>query len=739
MGGETLFFALLKTTLAGVLDHHDPSRTQDIPWALSAQVGMDHSHNMFAGLNGQSSFYSTVPGMGMHQDMTSPLDDMLSPLLPTATTSVDPSVISNQPISMAAMQQPYVQPLGHQMSAQAMGGEHLEAYGQPHAFPPTAMLHRNSDLGPLTQDNNSFAQLQLRRGSASVATDQKQQQLKEQEFYNSDFRFHAVLRAATAMVRDPDEIPITYLNKGQAYTLTISDSAALSSPRRPTKYRTYIRVSFEEEEQRSKPASCWQLWQEGRGANEAHHRDGKLLAVEHVDPNQGGDGDLRHQQVQLESENFDGFSVLWTPSRINGRHECAISVRFNFLSTDFSHSKGVKGIPVRLCAKTQVVSGISEIPVPEYAEVAYCKVKLFRDHGAERKLSNDATHVKKQIEKTRSQMIQAESGSTSGEKRKRSGSISRGGSGNKVSKTPKSKRSWSQGQGEKAPFEDDLQLRLQSFMEMFRSVRHASVLNLKGDPEDDPDAYPVRLDLPLETNNIVTTTLDWDPSQTTTAPTTNDGAISHSFSPASSHRSITSSGHSFDVKPSMAPNGAMFGDSRHGSVDWSGFASHDPEIHPQLKHNQIYHHPIKIQRQGATDANDGWFEAMGVDPNYHPPSDAITIPKHCFYVKASQNDDEKTANYHHAIYIQQRNTQEFVEALARKWKLDPANVIRTIQVRDDGLNVIVDDDVVRELPEGKDMIAEFLQLREESEGPNMDVDSPVSPRAGGAVEIRLKF
>ncbi|EZF11274.1 hypothetical protein H112_07622 [Trichophyton rubrum D6] len=705
---------------------------------------MDHSQNMFAHLNGQSPFYSTIPGMGMHHDMTSPLDDMLSPLIPAATTSVDPSVISNQPISMAGIQQPYGQPMTHQMCT--MAGDHIDAYAQPHAFPPTAMLHRNSDLGPLSQDNSSFAQLQLRRGSASVTTDQKQQQLKEQEFYNEDFRFHAVLRAATAMIRDPDEIPITYLNKGQAYTLTIFDSAALSSPRRPTKYRTYIRVSFEEEEQRSKPASCWQLWQEGRGANEAHHRDGKLLAVEHVDPNQGGDGDLRHQQVQLESENFDGFSVVWTPNRINGRHECTISVRFNFLSTDFSHSKGVKGIPVRLCAKTQVVSGISEIPVPEYAEVSYCKVKLFRDHGAERKLSNDATHVKKQIEKTRSQILQAESGAASGEKRKRSGSISRGGSGNKVSKTPKSKRSWSQGQGEKAPFEDDLHSRLQSFMDMFRSVRHASVLNLKGDPEDDPDAYPVRIDQPSENNNssnsnntsnIVTTTLDWDPSQATTAPTTNDGANSHSFSPASSHRSITSSGHSFDVKPNLAANGVMFGDSRHGSVDWSGFASHDPEIHP--KHGQILNHPIKIQRQGATDANDGWFEAMGVDPNYNPPSDAVIVPKHCFYVKASQNDDEKTANYHHAIYIQQRNSQEFVEALARKWKLDPANVIRTIQVRDDGLSVIVDDDVVRELPEGKDMVAEFLQLREESEGPNMDVDSPVSPGAAGPVEIRLKF
>ncbi|EZG12925.1 hypothetical protein H107_07769 [Trichophyton rubrum CBS 202.88] len=168
----------------GVLEQHDPTRNHDLSWGLSTQVGMDHSQNMFAHLNGQSPFYSTIPGMGMHHDMTSPLDDMLSPLIPAATTSVDPSVISNQPISMAGIQQPYGQPMTHQMCT--MAGDHIDAYAQPHAFPPTAMLHRNSDLGPLSQDNSSFAQLQLRRGSASVTTDQKQQQLKEQEFYNEE-------------------------------------------------------------------------------------------------------------------------------------------------------------------------------------------------------------------------------------------------------------------------------------------------------------------------------------------------------------------------------------------------------------------------------------------------------------------------------------------------------------------------------------------------------------------------
>ena len=83
-------------------------------------------------------------------------------------------------------------------------------------------------------------------------------------------------------------------------------------------------------------------------------------------------------------------------------------MRFNFLSTDFSHSKGVKGIPVRLCAKTEILSSGSPQSPPEQSEICFCKVKLFRDHGAERKLASDILHIKKTIEKLKQQANQVE-------------------------------------------------------------------------------------------------------------------------------------------------------------------------------------------------------------------------------------------------------------------------------------------------------------------------------------------
>ncbi|OJD20788.1 hypothetical protein ACJ73_07880 [Blastomyces percursus] len=123
---------------------------------------------------------------------------------------------------------------------------------------------------------------------------------------NENFRFNVTLKAATAM-------------------LSILDTAPMTSGAQPLKYRTFIRVSFEDDERRSKPASYWQLWKEGRGSNEAHHRDGKLLAVEHVDNlNPGRYGDIIPSQIHLETSNFDGFSVIWSPTPGNGNPCCSI-------------------------------------------------------------------------------------------------------------------------------------------------------------------------------------------------------------------------------------------------------------------------------------------------------------------------------------------------------------------------------------------------------------------------------
>src|SRR4051795_13023890 len=131
------------------------------------------------------------------------------------------------------------------------------------------------------------------------------------------------------MIRSAEEIPITYLNKGQAYTMSVFDTTPLAPSASPIKYRTFVRVSFEDEQQRAKPGACWQLWKEGRGTNEAHQRGGKLLAVEYVDAASANEEDKKRGRVDIENSSFDGFSVIWSPNA-SGGSEASVSVRFNF-------------------------------------------------------------------------------------------------------------------------------------------------------------------------------------------------------------------------------------------------------------------------------------------------------------------------------------------------------------------------------------------------------------------------
>ncbi|OQE85231.1 hypothetical protein PENNAL_c0024G09920 [Penicillium nalgiovense] len=75
---------------------------------------------------------------------------------------------------------------------------------------------------------------------------------------------------------------------------------------------------------------------------------------------------------------------------------CTIPLRFHFLSTDFSLSKGMKGVLVRLCAKTVISPSEGKEGVTDCdSEISYCVVKLFRDQGVERNISSDEVHVKK--------------------------------------------------------------------------------------------------------------------------------------------------------------------------------------------------------------------------------------------------------------------------------------------------------------------------------------------------------
>jgi hypothetical protein len=300
------------------------------------------------------------------------------------------------------------------------------------------------------------------------------------------FHYSTTLEAPTAMLWHSERRPVTYLNKGQTYTLKVRDSQPPVKDTSLVKYRTFVRVSFEEQDQRSDPVASWQLWKEGRGLQEADQRQSALMAVEYVDLFRDNASSQINPQIWLEKTYVDGFCVTWTANQTTNLCEVVIPLRFNFLSTDFSRSKGVKGVPVRLCAKTKFLRPEGEKGTMEcYSEICYCVLKLFRDHGAERKLANDAALVKKKIEKLNKQIAD--------ELQTISDSI--GPRHNFSSKEPcqperqhqRRKRSIKRRGSQTI---DDLHQKLARTRRLLVSARPVTILGLRGTEQDDPDLHP---------------------------------------------------------------------------------------------------------------------------------------------------------------------------------------------------------------------------------------------------------
>ena len=68
--------------------------------------------------------------------------------------------------------------------------------------------------------------------------------------------------------------------------------------------------------------------------------------------------------------------------------------------------------------------------------------------------------------------------------------------------------------------------------------------------------------------------------------------------------------------------------------------------------------------------------------------------------------------------------------ISEKHHIDPARVVRILHVNENGLRIMVDDDVVRELPEGQDMIADIYETPSAFSGDG----TPGSP-----MEIKLAY
>lgn len=103
----------------------------------------------------------------------------------------------------------------------------------------------------------------------------------------------------------------------------------------------------------------------------------------------------------------------------------------------------------------------------------------------------------------------------------------------------------------------------------------------------------------------------------------------------------------------------------------------------------------------------------------------------CFYVRFWENG-ERLPDYYHAIYLAERTVWNLVKKISEKQNFDPARVAFIIQVNKNGTPIMIDDDVVRGIPEGQDMIAYIY----EATSPDVCGDGGHSD---APVEIKFKF
>ncbi|GLA55978.1 hypothetical protein AnigIFM63604_003467, partial [Aspergillus niger] len=104
----------------------------------------------------------------------------------------------------------------------------------------------------------------------------------------------------------------------------------------------------------------------------------------------------------------------------------------------------------------------------------------------------------------------------------------------------------------------------------------------------------------------------------------------------------------------------------------------------------------------------------------------------CFYVRFPCND-RLSDDYYRAVYLTERTVRDLIEKITIKQRIDPQRVVRVLHVKQNGLEIMVDDDV-RELPDGQDMIVEMSEV---SSFKNAAVTGPGNPSS--ALELKLSY
>ncbi|CAO3641968.1 unnamed protein product [Cunninghamella blakesleeana] len=236
---------------------------------------------------------------------------------------------------------------------------------------------------------------------------------------SSSLRYQIVLQACTAAAQRFSESSLTYLNRGQAYSIHFQDTQQNNNNSNNHNHShnnnnnnnnnnntndciitSTISITFHDATHRQASQNYWRFWL----SQQERPNDARALDID------------SQQSTGILSVHYPSFDrILFTWSSQAGAN---VFIRFNCLSTDFSRIKGVKGIPLRVLVESS--SSLDNHPhdnnndpiktennepthLDAVVEKSYCKIKLFRDKGAERKNKDDAKQISKQLEKLKAE------------------------------------------------------------------------------------------------------------------------------------------------------------------------------------------------------------------------------------------------------------------------------------------------------------------------------------------------
>ena len=118
----------------------------------------------------------------------------------------------------------------------------------------------------------------------------------------------------------------------------------------------------------------------------------------------------------------------------------------------------------------------------------------------------------------------------------------------------------------------------------------------------------------------------------------------------------------------------------------------------------------------------------------------------CIYILPSASGAPIESPYYRAVYLAERTQACLSSSIALKCGVPAANVMRIVRVDSRGLNIVVDDEFVKEMKEGQDMKVELVESSTQMLSPpnsewtsEVQMENETKPTLTKGWELRLLY